>query len=395
MEDPMADFLSEAQELFEYTRSMRRDFHMHPELGFKEVRTAGIVAKELTNLGLEVNTGIGGTGVVALIEGSRPGPTVLVRADMDALPITEQTGAEYASQNAGVMHACGHDGHTAVLLTVARMLLNHRDELAGTVKLTFQPAEEGMGGAESMMKDGVLDNPKVDLCLALHVWNEQPVGWIGISPGPSMAGAEIFNITVKGKGGHGAVPHLAVDPVLASAQIVTALQSIAARNVAPLEAAVVSVCTIHGGEAFNVIPPEVKMTGTIRTFEPAIRERVLERFNQIVSGAASAMGCEAVIDVQRLTPATINQPATAAKVQATARRLFPKAEIETGDHITMGSEDFAFFLEKVPGCFFFVGSANHEKGFDAAHHHPRFDIDEDCLPRAAALMAAAVMDILR
>jgi amidohydrolase len=389
------DFLSEAYALFDYTRSMRRDFHRHPELGFKEVRTSGIVAKELTGLGLEVHTGVGGTGVVALIEGSRPGPVVLVRADMDALPISEQTGAEYASQNPGVMHACGHDSHTAVLLTVARLLQAQRGELSGTVKLAFQPAEEGMGGAESMIKDGVLDDPKVDLCLALHVWNEQPLGWLGISSGAAMAGAEVFSLTVIGKGGHGAVPHLAIDPVLASAQIVTALQSLVARNVAPLEAAVVSVCTIHGGETFNVIPQEVKLTGTIRTFEPAVRERVLRRFEEIVSGTARALGCEVVIDVQRLTPATINQSETAARVQAVARQLFPQSKIETGDQLTMGSEDFAFFLEKVPGCFFFIGSANPEKGFEAAHHHPKFDIDEDCLPRAVALMAAAVADFLK
>ncbi len=264
----MNDFLAEAQALFEYTQSMRRDFHAHPELGFQEVRTAGIVTRELTALGLEVHPGVGGTGVVALLEGSKPGPVVLVRADMDALPIHEETGASYASQNEGVMHACGHDGHTAVLLTVAKMLTAHRNEFSGTVKFMFQPAEEGMGGAEKMLESGILDNPKVDVALALHVWNEKPVGWIGISSGPAMAGAEIFKIKVVGKGGHGAVPHLAVDPILAAAQIVSALQGIVSRNIAPLQTAVVSVCTIHGGETFNVIPPAVEMTGTIRTFEP-------------------------------------------------------------------------------------------------------------------------------
>ena len=211
----MTDFLSEAQSLFEYTRSLRRDFHAHPELGFHEVRTAGIVAQELNKLGLEFNTGIAGTGVVALLEGAKPGPVILVRADMDALPILEETGAVYASQNPGVMHACGHDGHTAILLTVAKMLLAHRDELAGTVKFMFQPAEEGMGGAEKMIEGGVLENPKVDRVLGLHVWNEQPVGWFGISNGPMLAGAEIFKIKVEGKGGHGAAPHLSIDPVLA------------------------------------------------------------------------------------------------------------------------------------------------------------------------------------
>ena len=390
----MPDFLSEAQSLFEYTQALRRDFHSHPELGFHEVRTAGIVAKELNALGLELHTGVAETGVVAVLEGSKPGPVLLVRADMDALPITEETGAPYASQNPGVMHACGHDGHTAILLTVAKMLHAHRSELAGTVKFVFQPAEEGMGGAEKMIEAGILENPKVDLTLALHLWNEQPLGWIGAANGPAMAGAEIFKVKICGKGGHGAAPHLSVDPVLAAAQIVSALQGIVARNVAPLKTAVVSVCTIHGGEAFNVIPQQVELTGTIRTFEPAVRARVLERFEQTVKSVAEGMGCQAEIHLERLTPATINQRETAESVRAAAHRLFPEAEVDPADYVTMGSEDFAFILEKVPGCFFFVGSANPEKGLDAGHHHPKFDFDEAALPRAAALMAAAVMELL-
>ena len=391
----MPDLLSEAQALFEYTQSMRRDFHTHPELGFHEVRTAGIVAKELTALGLEVHTGVGRTGVVALLEGDKPGPVLLVRADMDALPIYEETGAPYTSQNPGVMHACGHDGHTAVLLTVAKMLNVHRSELSGTVKFMFQPAEEGMGGAEKMIEEGVLENPKVDVALALHVWNEKPVGWFGIAGGPVMAGAEIFKIKVQGKGGHGAVPHLAMDPILAAAQIVSALQGIVARNIAPLQTAVVSVCTIHGGETFNVIPPAVEMTGTIRTFEPTVRTRVLERFEKTVHSIAEGMGCQTEINMQILTPATINQSETALRIQTVARRLFPEANVETANYTTMGSEDFAFILEKVPGCFFFVGSANPEKGLDAGHHHPRFDFDEAALPRGAALMAATIADFLK
>ncbi len=243
----MHDYISEAQALFEYTQFMRRDFHAHPELGFQEIRTAGIVARELKTLGLDTYTGVAGTGIIARLESARSGPVVLVRADMDALPINEETGAAYASQNTGIMHACGHDGHTAILLTVAKILVSHRDELPGTVKFMFQPAEEGMGGAEKMIEEGVLENPKVDLALALHLWNEKPVGWLGIPNGPAMAGAEIFKIKIIGKGGHGAAPHLTVDPVLAAAQIVTALQGIVARNVAPLLTAVVSVCTIHGG----------------------------------------------------------------------------------------------------------------------------------------------------
>src|SRR5690242_5596963 len=227
----MSDFLQQAEELFPYTQALRRDFHIHPELGFREIRTGGIVAKELESLGIEVTKGVGKTGVVGLLEGAQPGPTLLLRFDMDALPMTEDTGAEYASENPGVMHACGHDGHTAIGLTVAKILHAHRNELAGTVKFCFQPSEEGnngedVGGAEMMMRDGVLDSPKVDMSLSLHIWNEKPFGWVGIASGPVMAGAEIFTIKLTGKGGHGALPQNTVDPIIASAQIVNALQTI-------------------------------------------------------------------------------------------------------------------------------------------------------------------------
>jgi amidohydrolase len=389
------DFLPEAEALQEYTRTLRRDFHQHPELGFQEIRTAGIVARELNHLGLEVTTGVGGTGVVAVIEGRQPGPILLVRADMDALPITEETGASYASLNPGIMHACGHDGHTAILLTVARMLLAHRGELAGSVKLVFQPAEEGLGGAQKMIEAGVLEAPHVDRTLGLHLWNEQPIGWIGVAQGPCMAGAEIFKITVHGKGGHAAAPHLAIDPILASAQMISAVQAIVARNVPPLQTAVVSICTIRGGETFNVIPPTVEMSGTIRTYDEAVRSLVIERLGDTVREVARAFGCRAELDLQRLTPSVVNDAGTAMQVQEAAHRLFPDARIEGGNYTTMGSEDMAFFMEKVPGCFFFVGSANHARGLDAAHHHPRFDIDEAALPHAAALMAAAVFEVLR
>jgi len=390
----MKDFYTQAKELFTYSQSMRRDFHMHPELGFQEVRTAGIVAKELQKLGLEVTTGIGKTGVVAMIEGARPGPTLLLRADMDALPILEQTGAEYASQNPGVMHACGHDGHTAILLTVAKMLNNARDQFPGTIKLIFQPAEEGQGGAESMIADGVFDNPKVDVTFGLHLWNERPVGWLGIAEGPTMAGAEKFEITVTGKGGHGAMPHGAIDPILAGAQIVNALQSIVSRNVAPLSSAVVSVTQLHGGDAFNVIPQTVVLGGTIRTFDPKVREIVLRRVSEITSGISEALGCQAEFRNTRLTPAVINDSATIKLVQKAARQVLPELTLDESAPITMGSEDFAFMMERVPGCFVFVGSANAELGLNYNHHHPKFDVDEQALSQAAALMAQSAIEIL-
>jgi amidohydrolase len=395
----MTDYLGEARSLFTYTQTLRRDFHVHPELGFKEVRTGGIVAKELEALGLEVTKGVGKTGVVGLLEGSKPGPTLLIRFDMDALPITEDTGAEYASQNKGVMHACGHDGHTAIGLTVAKILYNHRNDLSGTVKFCFQPSEEGFndeecGGNEMMIRDGVLDGPKVDQTLAMHLWNDKPVGWVGASGGPVMAGAELFTVKLTGKGGHGAAPHLTIDPIVAASQVVTALQTITSRNVAPLESAVVSVTTLQSGTAFNVIPQEAVLTGTIRTFDLGVRDTVLKRFDEIVRGVAEALGCKVEIDVKRVTPAVINNADLASKVQVTARQLLPDLDLETGGYLTMGAEDMAFMQEKVPGCYFFVGSNNTAKHLDYGHHHPKFDFDEEALVRGAALMAAAAADIL-
>ena len=347
----MTDFLQEARALFSYTQSMRRDFHIHPELGFHEMRTGGIVAKELEALGLEVTKGVGKTGVVGLLEGSKPGPTLLIRFDMDALPIVEDTGAEYASQNNGVMHACGHDGHTAVGLTVAKMLQNHRNELAGTIKFCFQPAEEGFngeecGGNEMMIRDGVLEGPHVDKTLSLHVWNDKPVGWVGVGSGPVMAGAEQFTIKLTGKGGHGAAPHLTIDPIVAAAQIVNALQTIASRNIAPLQPAVVSVTTVNSGTAFNVIPQEAVLTGTIRTFDLDVRKEVLERFDRIVRGIAETMGCKVEVEVLRVTPAVINNDSLARQVQETARRVLPAPDLDTAAYMTMGAEDMAFMQEK-------------------------------------------------
>jgi len=298
----MTDFLSEIKDLFEYTRDLRKDFHRHPELGFQEVRTAGIVARELTDLGLEVSTGVRKTGVVAILEGGRPDPVVLARFDMDALPFQEETGVEYASQTPGIMHACGHDGHTASGMAVARMLDVYKEKLGGTVKFIFQPAEEGQGGAEAIMAAGVLENPKPDYSLSLHMWNEKPVGWIGVTPGPAMSASDRFTVKIIGKGGHGAAPHLTIDPEVAGAQVISAVQSIVSRNVPPLKSAVVTVTSMEGGEAFNVIPETVELKGTIRSFDPEVRDLVLERFNQIIEGVSQALGCRAEVEVWPVTP---------------------------------------------------------------------------------------------
>ena len=389
----MQHLLQEAQALFPFIRDVRRDLHQHPELGFQEVRTAGIVADTLRDLGLQVTTGVAKTGVVGLLEGARPGPTVLVRFDMDALPVQEETGAPYASQVPGVMHACGHDGHVAMGLTVARLLAARRASLAGRVKFIFQPAEEGLGGAEGMVAEGVLKDPRPDVVLGMHLWNERPLGWLGVTDGPTMAAADRLLITVQGKGGHGAAPHLTIDPVVTAAHLVTALQTVVARNVDPLATAVLSVTRVRAGEAFNVIPPQAELEGTIRTFEPAVRETVLQRVQEIAQGVAQAFGARSDVEIQRLTPPVINNPGIAKRIRTVARRLFPDAEISATER-TMGSEDFAFFMEDIPGCYFFVGSANEAKGLTYGHHHPKFDFDEEALWRGAALMAGAVWMLL-
>lgn len=383
-----------AQELFSYTQTLRRDFHQHPELGFQEVRTSAIIARELRQEGLEVTAGVAKTGVIGLIEGAKPGPTVLLRFDIDALPIHEETGAEYASRTPGLMHACGHDGHAAIGLTVARLLNARRGEMAGSVKLLFQPAEEGMGGAEQVIAAGALENPRPSRALGLHIWNEKPFGWLGIAPGPVMAGAAKFDLTLQGKGGHGAMPHLSVDPVVASAAIISAAQSIVSRNVDPQQAAVLTFASLRAGEAFNVIPSQAQMSGTMRYFDPAVGVLLRRRLEELTAQIAAAYGCSADLHISDLTPPVINQAQSAAAVRRAAQTLFPGQEIDESGRFTMGAEDFAFYLQQIPGVYFLVGSANTEQGLDYGHHHPRFDFDERVLSRAAALMAQAALESL-
>ena len=387
-------FIDDAMQLKDYTIQQRRDFHRHPELGFQEVRTAGIIAKTLAELGLEVTTGVGTTGVVGMLKGQAESPVILLRFDMDALPIQEENVIDYASEEPGKMHACGHDSHMAVGLTVAKLLAARKESIPGTIKFVFQPAEEGDGGAERMVAEGVLENPRPDYALAMHVWNEKPVGWFGLADGPVMAGSEIFKITVTGKGGHGAAPHRTADPIAASAQMISALQTVTSRNVNPLESAVLSVCKVEAGTAFNIIPQRAVLSGTIRTFEPAVRELVNARFAEIVNGVAGAMGCTAEIEITEVTSPVVNNPAVAQSVADVVNEILPDATVDK-HYQTMGSEDFSFMMRDIPGCFMFVGSANAEKGLDFGHHHPRFNIDEACLLPSAAIIAQSAMTILR
>ena len=387
------DLFSQAQSLFEFTQALRRDFHRHPELAFHEVRTAEIVARELSRLGCEVKTGVAETGVVGILKGSNPGPVALLRFDMDALPVQEENKVDYASQTPGVMHACGHDGHVAIGLTTARILQSRQSDLNGTIKFVFQPAEEGNGGARRMIADGVLENPAADFALALHLWNEFPVGFVAAVPGPFMAGSGFFRVKIIGRGGHGALPHQSADPVLAGAQIVTALQSIISRNIAPLQSGVVSVTQFHAGDAHNVIPPFAELNGTIRFFEKDVYEIIVEHFHQVINGVAEGMGCKAEIHIGESTPPVVNDAWVVSKLQEAIKNTMPDMRIDSNFR-TMVSEDMAYILEKVRGCYFMLGSANPEKGLNYGHHHPRFDFDEQVLPRAAAVMSAGAIKLL-
>jgi amidohydrolase len=390
----MTDLFEEAQKFKDYAVRLRRDFHQNPELGFNETRTAAIIARELNEDGFEVTTGVGETGVVGLLEGAQEGPVVLLRFDMDALPIQEETGKDYQSIKPGVMHACGHDGHVAVGLSVAKLLSTHLDQIGGTVKFVFQPAEEGLGGAKAMIEDGVLDTPKPDYALAMHLWNSQPVGWLGIMPSAVMAGSGIFKITLRGKGGHGAIPEEAIDPVVAAAHIATALQTIISRNVSPMETAVISVTQITAGDTFNIIPETAVMLGTYRYFSAQVHQIIIERIQQMVSKMADAFNCDCELQLDPVTSPVVNDEQVTQAVLEAARETFEDVKINT-QYRSMVSEDMAEILDRIPGCYFYVGSANLERELSYPHHHPRFDFDEAALPYGVALMAGAALKLLK
>jgi amidohydrolase len=375
----------------------RRDFHEHPELAYHEVRTAGIVADRLRALGLDdVRTGIAGTGVTGLIRGtaSGPGRTALLRADMDALPIHEENDVDYRSQADGVMHACGHDAHTAMLLAVCRLLMDRRDQFSGTIKALFQPAEElPPGGAKPMIDAGVLEDPHVDAVFGLHIDQNSPLGVVSVRPGPYMAAADRFKIALKGKGGHGAHPHDTVDPVLVGAQIVTALQSLVSRELDPISSGVVSVTAFLAGDAFNVIPDTAELRGTVRTFTPENRDLLEKRIGELVVGLAAAMRAEATVEYTRGYPSTVNDPAMTEIVRQAAVEAVGADNVREGEPM-MGAEDFSYFLLERPGSFFFVGSRNDERGLVWSHHHPRFDIDEAALAVGVETMTRVALDYL-
>ncbi len=378
----------------------RRDFHAHPELSNREERTAAKVAGYLRAMGIDqIKTGVAHHGVVALIRGRREGPTVALRADMDALPIVEQTGLPFASQNPGVMHACGHDTHTAMLLGVASVLAQVRDQIPGSVKLIFQPAEEGApagetGGAGLMVRENVLADPEVAAIFALHVNPELNTGTLGYRPGAAMAASDYFQVTVTGKQSHAAMPWQGVDPIVASAAIITAIQTIHSRGIDARKPVVVSVGTVQGGTAWNIIPGQVALQGTIRTYDADVRTKVLEQFRRIVEHTALAHGATAQVTLRSYGPAVWNDLELGQRMKPTLLRTAGQRNVIEVEPM-MGSEDFAFFAQKKPGLYFFLGVQNKEAHATGALHTPTVVIDEGALPLGVRTLATLAIDFLQ
>ena len=374
----------------------RRDLHQHPELGFQETRTSTLVAERLQSLGYQVKTGVGQTGVVAVKwvggggSGGGQGKCVMLRADMDALPVEEANELPYKSTHPGRMHACGHDGHVAIGLEVARRLA--RLSLPGAVKFAFQPAEEISNGAQAMIRDGVLDAPRVDAAFGIHLWNDLPVGTIGIMPGPVMASVDEFEITILGRGGHAAAPHQTIDPVLIAAHVVTGLQSLVSRRRNPFEEGVVSVTQVSAGHAFNVIPGRADLRGTVRTFGGKFFEEAQRLVEEAAQGIAGAFGASAEVRYRRLSGPMANDEKMTALMKGVGEEIVGKERVIGGVR-TMGGEDMSYFLRQVPGCFAFVGSAPPGKKA-SPHHSPTFDIDEEALVIGADLLARTAVTYL-
>ncbi len=368
----------------------RRDFHMHPELAYQETRTAGIVAEKLKSWGIEVKTEIGKTGVVGVIRGAGDGPSIGLRADMDALPMDEHNDTPWKSRTAGVMHACGHDGHTTMLLGAAKYLAETRN-FAGTVNVIFQPAEEGFAGAKAMIDDGLFRDFPCDQVYGLHNWPQMPAGSIAAVPGPIMAAADKFDITIRGKGAHGAMPHNGVDPVVIGAQIVTALQSLVSRTTDPIRTAVISVTMFKAGNAYNVIPDHAVLSGTVRTFDGRVQDRIEAGMKSIAEGIATGMGGRAEVDYRRGYPATVNHARETELARSVAAGVVGAENVRQDVEPTMGAEDFSFMLQEKPGCYLWLGGGGGAPSENV--HHPQYDFNDAILPIGASVLARLVEDL--
>ncbi len=372
---------------------LRRDIHAHPELGFEEVRTAGVVADRLRRLGYDVRTGIAQTGVLGILRTGRPGRCILLRADMDALPVQEQGDLPFASVVPGKMHACGHDAHVAILLGAAGMIMERKDALSGTIVLCFQPAEEGKGGAAAMVAEGVLDDPHVDAVYGLHMWSQHQSGVVLTRPGPMMAASDSIEITIKGRGGHGAQPDHTIDPIATAAQFVSTVQTVVSRKIDPLEPTVVTIGAIHGGTTHNVIPDDVRMLGTVRTFNEELRDVMAQKIETVLRGCCASSQATYDYTFLRRYPVTSNHPGETEYLIDLAERTLGAAFVAEQPKI-MGAEDFSFMLQRRPGCFFFLG-AQVDPLVDAPHHSPRFVIDERAFEHGVRMMVALAQDAPR
>lgn len=376
------DILQEVRELQDHLFALRRDIHQHPELSWKETRTQALICTELDALGIPYEK-VCGTGVIGVLRGELDGPVIALRADMDALPVQEQNTHAYRSVHAGVMHACGHDCHVAMLLTAARVLSRHRDVLHGTVKLVFQPAEEVIQGAREMCALPQLAD--VTRIFGAHVWVDLPVGSFSVEEGPRMASADNLYLTVRGRSAHGAQPHQSTDAIVAACAVVGALQSVVSRTVSPLQPAVVTIGTIEGGRMSNIIADEVKLSGTVRSFDPAVRDAMEQQIAQTASSTAQAYGAVCEMEYQRCTPAVINEPDATAHARSAVSALFGDAAMVHLEKTT-GGEDFAWFMERIPGCYLFIGAEPVDGSACYPHHHACFEIDEQALVSGAAIL---------
>jgi len=370
----------------------RHRIHAHPETAFEERATADFVAKTLASFGIEVHRGLAGTGVVGTLTGEGgPGPAIGLRADMDALHVEEKNSFAHRSQNPGRMHACGHDGHTAMLLGAARYLAETRN-FAGTVHLIFQPAEENEGGARVMIEEGLFDRFPVEAVFGMHNWPGQPVGTIAVRPGPMMAAFDIFELVIAGRGAHAAMPHKGIDPVMAAAQVVSALQTIASRGTDPVDAVVVSVTQIHGGDTWNVIPDEVVLRGTARAFRPEVQESVEPAIRRIAEGVCQAMGARVGLRYERRYPPTVNSAAEAERAARAAAAVVGAEAVLREPTPSMGSEDFAFMLQRKPGAYVWIGNGPAPGG--CGLHNPHYDFNDEILPIGASYWARLVESVL-
>ena len=373
---------------------IRRHFHENPELGFEEFRTSAHIADLMEGLGLEVRRSVAQTGVVALLRGGKPGKTVAIRADIDALPVQELNDVPYKSKTPGKMHACGHDVHITAAIGAAMLLAQHRESLAGNVKFIFQPAEETPGGAEPMIQDGALENPKVDAIVGGHVWGSLDSGVVEVLPGPIMASSDIIRLTIHGKGGHAAQPHTTIDPIVIGSEIVGALQKIVSRQTDPTEAAVISICLFRAGDTFNVIPNSAYLEGTVRTLNNTLRQEISQKIESVIRGITESYGATYELDYTFSYPATINDPGVTESVRQSAAKILGAENVRTAARASMGAEDFAYFLLAVPGTYIRIGVRNAVKGITHDIHHPQFDIDEDILASLPVIYAQAALDLL-